>query len=141
MSRPSWDSYFMQMAQAAAGRSTCDRAHVGCVLVDSQRNVVATGYNGSVPGLPHCDELGHLLIDGHCVRTIHAEQNALLRAGRAAWGTTCYVTHYPCLTCAKLLAAAGSRRVVYAQSYRPHEITVALFASASIVITHYEEHL
>src|SRR5690349_1035987 len=74
--RPTWDEYFLDIAFSVAERSTCDRAHVGAVLVRDRR-ILATGYNGSPAGLPHCDEVGHLLIDGHCVRTLHAEQNAI----------------------------------------------------------------
>ena len=117
--RPSWDEYFMQIAFTVAQRSTCDRAHVGCVLV-RERRILTTGYNGAPAGLPHCDEVGHLLIDGHCVRTLHAEQNAIIQGalhGVSIVGATAYVTHQPCLTCAKMLINAGVRRVVYAGNY------------------------
>lgn len=117
--RPSWDEYFMQIAFTVAQRSTCDRAHVGCVLVRDRR-ILTTGYNGAPAGLPHCDEVGHLLIDGHCVRTLHAEQNAIIQGalhGVSIVGATAYVTHQPCLTCAKMLINAGVRRVVYAGNY------------------------
>jgi len=117
--RPSWDEYFLQIAFTVAQRSTCDRAHVGCVLVRDRR-ILTTGYNGAPAGLPHCDDVGHLLVDGHCVRTLHAEQNALIQAALHGVGTeeaTAYVTHQPCLTCAKLLINAGVRRVVYAGNY------------------------
>jgi dCMP deaminase len=117
--RPSWDDYFMQIAFTVAQRSTCDRAHVGCVLVRDRR-ILTTGYNGAPAGLPHCDDVGHLLVDGHCVRTLHAEQNALIQAalhGVGTVGATAYVTHQPCLTCAKMLINAGVRRVVYAGNY------------------------
>jgi dCMP deaminase len=117
--RPSWDEYFMQIAFTVAQRSTCDRAHVGCVLMRDRR-ILTTGYNGAPAGLPHCDEVGHLLIDGHCVRTLHAEQNAIIQGalhGVSIVGATAYVTHQPCLTCAKMLINAGVRRVVYAGNY------------------------
>ena len=117
--RPSWDEYFMQIAFTVAQRSTCDRAHVGCVLVRDRR-MLTTGYNGAPAGLPHCDEVGHLLIDGHCVRTLHAEQNAIIQGalhGVSIVGATAYVTHQPCLTCAKMLINAGVRRIVYAGNY------------------------
>jgi dCMP deaminase len=109
----------MQIAFTVAQRSTCDRAHVGCVLVRDRR-ILTTGYNGAPAGLPHCDEIGHLLIDGHCVRTLHAEQNAIIQGalhGVSIVDATAYVTHQPCLTCAKMLINAGVRRVVYAGNY------------------------
>ena len=117
--RPTWDEYFLDIAFSVAERSTCDRAHVGAVLVRDKR-ILATGYNGSPAGLPHCDEVGHLMVDGHCVRTLHAEQNAIIQCalhGVSSEGATAYVTHQPCLTCAKMLINAGIERVVYAGSY------------------------
>ena len=117
--RPTWDEYFLDIAFSVAERSTCDRAHVGAVLVRDKR-ILATGYNGSPAGLPHCDEVGHLMIDGHCVRTLHAEQNAIIQSalhGVSSEGATAYVTHQPCLTCAKMLINAGVERVVYAGDY------------------------
>lgn len=118
-SRPDWDDYFMDIAFTVAERSTCDRAHVGAVLVRDRR-ILTTGYNGAPAGLPHCDEVGHLMVDDHCVRTLHAEQNAIIQAalhGIGTGGATAYVTHQPCLTCAKMLINAGIRRVVYAGNY------------------------
>jgi dCMP deaminase len=117
--RPTWDEYFLDIAFSVAERSTCDRAHVGAVLVRDRR-ILATGYNGSPAGLPHCDEVGHLMVDGHCVRTLHAEQNAIIQSalhGVSSEGATAYVTHQPCLTCAKMLINAGIERVVYAGDY------------------------
>jgi dCMP deaminase len=117
--RPTWDEYFLDIAFSVAERSTCDRAHVGAVLVRDRR-ILATGYNGSAAGLPHCDEVGHLMVDGHCVRTLHAEQNAIIQSalhGISSEGATVYVTHQPCLTCAKMLINAGITRVVYAGNY------------------------
>jgi dCMP deaminase len=117
--RPTWDEYFLDIAFSVAERSTCDRAHVGAVLVRDKR-ILATGYNGSPAGLPHCDEAGHLMVDGHCVRTLHAEQNAIIQSalhGISSQGATAYVTHQPCLTCAKMLINAGVQRVVYAGNY------------------------
>ena len=95
--RPNWDDYFMDIAFAVAERSTCDRAHVGAVLVRDRR-ILTTGYNGAPAGLPHCDEVGHLIVDGHCVRALHAEQNAIIQAalhGISIQGATAYVTHQP----------------------------------------------
>ena len=117
--RPSWDDYFMNIAFTVAERSTCDRAHVGAVIVRDRR-ILTTGYNGAPAGLPHCDEVGHLMVDGHCVRTLHAEQNAIIQAalhGVDIAGSTIYVTHQPCLTCAKMIINAGITRVVYAGNY------------------------
>ena len=120
MKRQSWDQYFMQLAQKASTRATCDRLHVGCVLV-KERHIVASGYNGSVSGTPHCDDVGHDLQEGHCVRTVHAEMNALCAAaknGVCVRDTTIYITHYPCWLCFKLLAQSGVERIVYGQRYR-----------------------
>ena len=135
--RPSWDEYFLQIAFTVAQRSTCDRAHVGCVLVRDRR-ILTTGYNGAPAGLPHCDEIGHLLVDGHCVRTLHAEQNALIQAalhGVGTEGATAYVTHQPCLTCAKMLINAGVRRVVYAGNY-PDDYSRQFLVAASVELVH-----
>ena len=135
--RPSWDEYFMQIAFTVAQRSTCDRAHVGCVLV-RERRILTTGYNGAPAGLPHCDEVGHLLIDGHCVRTLHAEQNAIIQGavhGVSISGATAYVTHQPCLTCAKMLVNAGIRRVVYAGTY-PDEYSRHFLDAAGVELVH-----
>jgi dCMP deaminase len=117
--RPDWDSYFMDMARKVAERSTCDRAHVGCVLVRDNR-VLATGYNGSVSGMPHCDDVGHDIVNGHCKRTIHAEMNAIIQCaihGVSSKGAIVYVTHYPCYDCAKALVNAGVLVVNYEQTY------------------------
>src|SRR5210317_84111 len=117
--RPSWDEYFLKLAMLASERATCPRMHVGCVLV-KDKFVLATGYNGSLPGTPHCDEVGCLVVDGHCVRTNHAEINAICQATRhgvTLTGATAYVTNMPCTACAKALAAAGVRRVVVFSSY------------------------
>jgi dCMP deaminase len=112
----------MNIATEVAWRATCDRKHVGCVLVDPTDNVIlATGYNGSVRGEPHCDDVGHDMEDGHCVRTVHAESNAVAQAARKGArlaGARCYVTCYPCWPCFRLLANAGVREVVYADEYR-----------------------
>lgn len=119
MARPSWDEYFMELAQVVAKRSTCNRRSVGAVLVREKR-ILTTGYNGSPPGLPHCTDAGCLMVDNHCVRAIHAEQNAIIQAalhGIDLSGATCYVTSSPCVHCSKMLIAAGIKRVVYLDSY------------------------
>ncbi len=117
--RPSWDEYFMKLAMLASERATCPRMHCGCVLVKDRR-VLATGYNGSLPGQPHCDDAGCWIVDGHCIRTVHAEINALCQATRYGvplTGATAYVTNMPCTNCAKALAAAGILRVVVFSDY------------------------
>lgn len=128
--RLDWDSYFICMAVLAAARSPSDRAHVGCVLVIDRR-IVSTGYNGFLSGLPH----EALISDGHEINTVHAEQNAVAdaaRRGTPICGATAYVTHYPCLNCAKSLAAAGITRVVFLQHYRDTRDSDGLFDAAGI---------
>lgn len=121
--RPGWDEYFLKMAKVCAERASCDRRHVGAVIV-RDNHPIATGYNGAPPGLPHCDEVGHLLkeVDGRpsCQRATHAEQNAILTAarfGHRTEGATIYVTDQPCLNCAKAIITSGMRRVVWAEGY------------------------
>lgn len=112
--RPSWDQYFLKLAMLASERATCPRMHCGCVLV-KDRFVMATGYNGSLPGQPHCEDVGCLIVENHCVRTNHAEINALIQAtthGVNVKGSTAYITNMSCTTCAKALIAAGINRVV-----------------------------
>ncbi|MFO0551004.1 MAG: dCMP deaminase family protein [Polyangiaceae bacterium] len=122
--RASWDEYFMRIAREVATRSTCDRKHVGSVIV-RDRSILATGYNGSIRGLPHCDEEGHLMQDGHCVRTIHAEANAVIQAARNGVridGADIYVTASPCFSCFKMIANAGIRRIAFGEFYRDERI-------------------
>ncbi|MBI2393266.1 MAG: dCMP deaminase family protein [Deltaproteobacteria bacterium] len=122
--RASWDEYFMNIAREVATRATCNRKHVGAVIV-RERSILATGYNGSIAGLPHCDEEGHLMEEGHCVRTIHAEANAVIQAARNGVridGGMIYVTASPCFGCFKLIANAGIRRIVYGEFYRDQKI-------------------
>ena len=114
----------MQIAREVATRSTCDRKHVGAVIV-RDKTILATGYNGSIRGLGHCDEEGHLMEDGHCVRTIHAEANAIIQAAKCGVvidGATLYVTASPCWQCFKQIANAGLRRIVYGEFYRDERI-------------------
>ena len=122
--RASWDEYFMNIAREVATRATCDRKHVGAVIV-RERSLLATGYNGSIRGLPHCDEDGHLMEDGHCVRTVHAEANAIVQAARNGIrieGSTIYVTASPCWGCFRLIANAGIARIVFGDFYRDPKI-------------------
>jgi dCMP deaminase len=138
--RPEWDTYFMKIAHDVAARSTCDRASVGAVLVREKR-ILTTGFNGSPAGQPHCDEEGHLMVDGHCVRTIHAEANAIIKAalhGVSSKGATCYVTHFPCLSCVKMLINAGIVRIVYDHSYRIDENSLQFLKRAQIEIVQIE---
>jgi dCMP deaminase len=140
--RPSWDEYFMQIADVAATRSTCLRRRVGAVLVYDRR-ILATGYNGVPSGIAHCSERGCLREElgvpsgtqHELCRGLHAEQNALIQAARhggiAADGATLYCTTQPCVQCAKLLVNAGVRRIVYRESY-PDELAAALLAEAGI---------
>jgi dCMP deaminase len=117
--RPSWDTYFMNIANEVAKRSTCERAQVGAVIVKEKR-ILTTGYNGSPRGLPHCFEVGCLMDNGHCVRTLHAEQNAIIQAalhGIITEGATIYVTHQPCFLCAKMIINAGLVQIVYDKEY------------------------
>jgi dCMP deaminase len=116
--RKSWDEYFMDIAETVSTRATCNRLHVGCVIVKDKR-IISTGYNGSVSGKEQCDEVDHLYNDqNRCIRTIHAEQNSLLFANRDELkGATAYITHYPCENCAKLLVQSGIKRVVYKHTY------------------------
>lgn len=134
--RPVWDDYFMKIAFAVSERSTCDRAMVGCVLVLEKR-ILTTGFNGSPAGQPHCDDVGHLIVDGHCVRTIHAETNAIIQAalhGVSTRGATCYVTHFPCINCAKVLINAGITRIVYSEAYRVDPAALEFLQTAHIEI-------
>ena len=125
MQRVSWDRYFMNLAREAATRSTCPRKSVGALVV-RDKAILATGYNGSIRGLPHCTEVGCLMENEHCVRTVHAEANALLQAARHGVSidkADIYVTASPCWDCFKLIANAGIARVLYREFYRDERIT------------------
>lgn len=134
--RPSWDEYFMNIAREVATRSTCTRRSVGALVVRDKR-ILATGYNGAPAGLRHCDHTGGGdMRDGHCARSTHAEQNAIVQAARHGTtidGATVYCTAQPCLTCAKLLVNAGVKRVVYDGDY-PDELAVAILREAEIAL-------
>lgn len=122
--RASWDEYFMRIAREVATRSTCDRKFVGAVIV-RDKSILATGYNGSIRGLPHCSEEGHLMEDGHCVRTIHAEANAVIQAARNGVRideADIYVTASPCFSCFKMCANAGIKRIMFGEFYRDERI-------------------
>jgi len=118
--RVGWHTYFMNIARQAATRSTCDRKHVGAVIV-RDKTILSTGYNGSIRGLPHCDDVGHLMEGGHCVGTVHAEANAIIQAaknGVRIEGAELYTTASPCWSCFKLIANGGIRTIYYGEFYR-----------------------
>lgn len=113
--RPSWDDYFLQIARDVATRATCLRRHVGAVIVKDRR-ILSTGYNGSPPGQPHCTDVGCLIEDGRCIRTLHSEQNAIIQAalhGVSTEKATLYGTCRPCHVCARMIVGAGIGRVVF----------------------------
>jgi len=122
--RASWEQYFMNIATEVATRSTCDRKHVGAVIV-REKTILSTGYNGSIKGLPHCDEVGHEMVDGHCVRTTHAEANAIVQAaknGVGINGAEIFVTASPCYNCFKLIANSGIKTIYFDEFYRDERI-------------------
>ena len=122
--RVSWETYFMNIANEVATRSTCDRKYVGAVIV-REKTILSTGYNGSIKGLPHCDEAGHEMVDGHCVRTTHAEANAIVQAAKNGVEinqSEIYVTASPCYNCFKLIANAGIKTIYYGEFYREDRI-------------------
>jgi dCMP deaminase len=122
--RASWDEYFMSIAQVVATRSTCQRKFVGAVIVRN-RTILSTGYNGSIRGMPHCSDVGHMMEEGHCVATIHAEANAIIQAARngvSIEGAAVYVTASPCWSCFKQIANAGIGRICFGEFYRDQRI-------------------
>jgi len=120
MERKTWNKYFMEIAQLVATRATCSRKHVGAVIVRN-KEILATGYNGSISKTPHCDDVGHLMEDGHCVRTIHAEVNAITQAAKNGVSLSkadIYVTARPCWACFKTITNSGIKAIYYLESYR-----------------------
>lgn len=135
MSRPSWDEYFMQIARDVSTRATCNRRLVGAVIVYDRR-ILTTGYNGAPHGLPHCTEVGCKMQDGHCIRTLHAEANAIIQGalnGVSLRGASLYVTCQPCNSCAKMIINAGIRRLVFDGDY-PDEFAMELFDQADMEV-------
>ena len=134
--RPSWDEYFMATAVLISSRSNCERLHVGCVIVTGgarKNRLVAAGYNGNLPGTPHVTRVR----DGHEQGTVHAEQNAVAdaaRRGSAVEGCVAYVTHFPCINCAKIMAAAGIAEVRYRLDYQNDPLVAPLLAEAGVAI-------
>lgn len=117
--RPSWDEYFLKVAMLVSERATCPRMHCGCVLV-RDRQILSTGYNGSIPGDGHCEDDGCIIVDNHCIRTIHAEMNAVLQCsshGISTHGSVAYITNMPCTNCAKALITAGIKEIVIFSDY------------------------
>jgi len=123
--RADWHEYFMNIAEQVSTRSTCDRKHVGAVIV-RDKTILSTGYNGSLRSAPHCDEIGHDMDNGHCVRTVHAETNAVAQAAKNGVridDSEIYVTASPCLNCFKLITNCGIKTVYYKEFYRDERIT------------------
>ena len=122
--RVSWEEYFMNIAREVATRSTCDRKHVGAVITRG-KTILATGYNGSIRGLAHCDDAGHEMENTHCVRTIHAEANAIVQSARHGVrleDSEIYVTASPCYDCFKMIANAGINKIYFGEFYRDDRI-------------------
>ena len=134
--RPSWDTYFMATALLMASRSSCERLRVGCVIVSSgvQKNrIIAAGYNGFLPGVPHHSRVR----DGHEQATVHAEQNAVCDAARRGVsldGAIAYITHFPCINCAKILSSAGILCIKYHSDYRNDELVREILAESEVIL-------
>jgi len=141
--RPSWDEYFMDLADTVSKRATCDRGASGCVITKDKR-ILTTGYVGAPVGLPHCDEVGHIIkevkhedgeISKHCLRTSHAEMNAIVQAARNGIpieGSTIYCNMIPCKTCGMAMANAGVKRVVAKKFYHRGKEAIQIFKEANI---------
>lgn len=141
--RPDWDRYFLDLCEAVSKRATCDRGKAGCVIVKDKR-IMTTGYVGAPAGLPHCDEVGHDMrkvfdekgnVSQHCVRTLHAEQNAIIQAAKFGIpldGSTLYCKMTPCRTCAMMIINSGIKRVVCEKRYHADKETIELFKLAGV---------
>ncbi len=148
--RPSWDEYFMEIARAVAKRATCDRGRSGCVIA-RDKQILVTGYVGSPAGLPHCDDVGHQMKtvthetgqqSQHCVRTTHAEQNAIVQAakiGVAIDGGTLYCKMTPCAVCAKIIVSAGIKRVVCEKRYHAGQESEDMFRRVGALLDYFDE--
>lgn len=137
--RPTLDQYFMSIAKEVSTRATCNRALVGAILVRNKQ-ILSTGYNGARSGESHCLDVGCLMVNGHCVRTIHSERNAIrqcLKRNLDPAGTTIYCTHLPCLDCAKYIVGNGIIRVVYGIPYRNSGESIAYLESSGIEVKHH----
>lgn len=136
MGRVNWQQYFMAQANVASLRSTCTRLEVGAVIVRKNR-IIASGYNGSIDDSAHCIDEGCHIVNNHCVRTVHAEMNALLQCakfGVKTENTEMYVTHFPCLVCTKHIIQAGIKKVYYEADYKNDPLAVQLFEEASVEV-------
>jgi len=150
--RPTWDEYFMEIAQAVARRATCDRGRSGCVIVRNKQ-ILVTGYVGAPAGLPHCDEVGHQIktvthedghVSQHCMRTTHAEQNAIVQAAKLGVpieGATLYCKMTPCATCAKMIINAGIVRVVCEKRYHAGGESEAIFKKVGIELDYFDDSI
>lgn len=150
--RPDWDDYFMEIARAVATRATCDRGRSGCVIV-RDRQILVTGYVGSPVGFPHCDEIGHQMksvthedgrVSQHCLRTTHAEQNAIAQAaklGISINGGTVYCKMTPCSTCAKIIINSGIRKVVCEKRYHEGKETEEMLKISGIELCFIDENV
>lgn len=148
--RPTWDEYFLEISRVVGTRSTCDRGRLGCVIVKNKQ-ILVTGYAGAAAGLPHCDDVGHQMKTiihengkqtQHCVRTAHAEQNAIVQAARVGVsieGATLYCGMTPCATCAKMIINSGIARVICAKRYHAGEESERLFQTIGVPITFIDE--
>lgn len=136
MERISWNQYFIAQSHLLALRSTCTRLSVGATIVRDKR-IIAGGYNGSIAGGEHCIDEGCYVVDNHCIRTIHAEMNALLQCakfGVPTSGADIYVTHFPCLQCSKAIIQAGIKTVYYSKDYKNHPYAMTLFEMAGVKV-------
>jgi len=148
--RLSWDEYFMEIAKAVAKRATCDRGRSGCVIA-KDKQILVSGYVGSPKGLPHCDEVGHQMkqtvhedgtITNHCVRTTHAEQNAICQAAKLGVpidGATIYVRMTPCIVCAKMIINSGIKRVVCEEKYHAGRESEEMLKQAGIPVEFFSD--
>ncbi len=130
--RPDWDDYFMSIAYLTSSRSSCDRLHVGCVIV-KDNYIIGTGYNGFIAGSPHKS----IVIDNHEQATVHSEQNAIAncaRRGISVNDATIYITHFPCINCFKIICASGIKEIKYSEDYKNSEVVKELLKSNNIVI-------
>jgi len=145
--RPTWDEYFLSLLEPLGKRATCDRGRSGALIVSEGNTILATGYVGSPPGQPHCDEVGHMMItridaagqkSQHCVRTLHAEENAILQCakdGIKIEGATVYCKMVPCYNCAMRIVRVGIKRVVAQKRYHADKLSIELFKSAGVELS------